>query len=93
VVQELGGKSANIILTDADLEKAVTGGVLRTFWNTGQSCQAPTRMLDHSSQKEAAATIARRTAESVKVGDPLDPVTARRRWLREARAPACNEGA
>jgi hypothetical protein len=42
--------------------------------------------------KEAAAAIARRTAESVKVGDPLDPATARRRWLREARAPACNEG-
>jgi aldehyde dehydrogenase (NAD+) len=75
VVQELGGKSANIILTDADLEKAVTGGVLRTFWHPGQSCQAPTRMLVHGSQKEAAAAIARRTAESVKVGDPLDPAT------------------
>src|SRR3954467_7519413 len=45
VAQELGGKSANIILPDADLDNAVPAGVLRSFTNTGQSCQAPTRML------------------------------------------------
>ena len=49
VAQELGGKSANIILEDADLAKAVPAGVLRCFTNTGQSCQAPTRMLVHRS--------------------------------------------
>ncbi len=75
VAQELGGKSANIILADADLEKAVPAGVLRSFTNTGQSCQAPTRMLVHRSQRDDAVAIAKRTAETVRVGDPLDPKT------------------
>ena len=75
VAQELGGKSANIVLPDADLEKAVPAGVLRCFTNTGQSCQAPTRMLVHRSQLEQAAALAQRTAEGVRLGDPLDPQT------------------
>jgi aldehyde dehydrogenase (NAD+) len=75
VTQELGGKSPNIILADADLEKAVPAGVLRSFTNTGQSCQAPTRMFVHRSQRDDAVAIAKRTAESVRVGDPLDPQT------------------
>jgi aldehyde dehydrogenase (NAD+) len=75
VVQELGGKSANILLPDADLEKAVPAGVLRCFTNTGQSCQAPTRMLVHRSQRDAAVALARNAADQVKVGDPLDPKT------------------
>jgi aldehyde dehydrogenase (NAD+) len=75
VVQELGGKSANILLPDADLEKAVPAGVLRCFTNTGQSCQAPTRMLVHRSQRDAAIDLARKSADQVKVGDPLDPKT------------------
>jgi len=75
VAQELGGKSANIVLPDADLDKAVPAGVLRCFTNTGQSCQAPTRMLVHRSQIEEAAAIARRAVESVRLGDPLDPQT------------------
>jgi aldehyde dehydrogenase (NAD+) len=75
VTQELGGKSANIILPDADLGKAIPAGVLRCFTNTGQSCQAPTRMLMHSSQREAAVALAKQTAEGVKIGDPLDPET------------------
>jgi aldehyde dehydrogenase (NAD+) len=76
VTQELGGKSPNIILADADLGKAVPAGVLRCFTNTGQSCQAPTRMLVHRSHREAAIALAKRTAENVKLGDPLDPATA-----------------
>jgi aldehyde dehydrogenase (NAD+) len=75
VVQELGGKSANIILASADLEKVVPAGVLRCYTNTGQSCQAPTRMLVHRSQRDAAVLLAKRTAETVKVGDPQDPST------------------
>jgi aldehyde dehydrogenase (NAD+) len=73
VAQELGGKSANVILSDADLEKAVPAGVLRSFTNTGQSCQAPTRMFVHRSQRDAAVAIAARAAETVRVGDPNDP--------------------
>src|SRR5215470_4240995 len=75
VVQELGGKSANIILSDADLEKAIPAGVLRCFTNTGQSCQAPTRMLVHRSQRDAAVALAKKAVDQVKVGDPLDPET------------------
>lgn len=76
VAQELGGKSANIILEDADLAKAVPAGVLRCFTNTGQSCQAPTRMIVHRSQRDTAIALAKQTAEErVKIGDPLDPKT------------------
>jgi aldehyde dehydrogenase (NAD+) len=75
VTQELGGKSANIILADADLEKAVPPGVLRSYNNAGQSCQAPTRMLVHRSQRDAVVAIAKKTAATVRVGDPLDPQT------------------
>jgi aldehyde dehydrogenase (NAD+) len=75
VTQELGGKSANIILTDASLERAVPEGVLKCFGNTGQSCQAPTRMLVHRSQRDVAIALAKQAADKVKVGDPLDPAT------------------
>lgn len=68
--QELGGKSANIILPDADLEAAVTRGVLRCFNNSGQSCNAPTRMLVREDQHERATSIARAAAMTVRVGDP-----------------------
>ena len=75
VAQELGGKSANIILPTADLEAAVRGGVEGCFGNTGQSCDAPTRMFVHRSQHDAALDIARATAEAVVVGDPQDEGT------------------
>jgi aldehyde dehydrogenase (NAD+) len=75
VVQELGGKSANIILSDADLAKAVPGGVLRCFTNTGQSCQAPTRMLVHRSRRHAAIALAAQAADRVRLGEPLDAKT------------------
>jgi aldehyde dehydrogenase (NAD+) len=70
VTQELGGKSANIILDDADFEKAIARGVFHVCNNSGQSCNAPTRMLVPDSRMEEAATIARATAEKVNVGDP-----------------------
>jgi aldehyde dehydrogenase (NAD+) len=70
VAQELGGKSANIILDDADLEQAVVGGVRNCFTNSGQSCNAPTRMLVSRKRHDEAVQIAKATAEAMKVGDP-----------------------
>ena len=75
VAQELGGKSANIILPDADLEQAVSQGVMGCFGNTGQSCDAPTRMLVPADKHDAALEIARRTALAVITGDPRDEAT------------------
>jgi aldehyde dehydrogenase (NAD+) len=70
VAQELGGKSPNIILDDADLKQAVTGGVRSCFTNSGQSCNAPTRMLVPRARHSEAVQIAKAAAEAVKVGDP-----------------------
>jgi aldehyde dehydrogenase (NAD+) len=75
VAQELGGKSANIILESAPLEKAVVSGVRTMFSNSGQSCNAPSRMLVPSSRYEEAVAIAVATAEKTVVGDPLDEAT------------------
>jgi aldehyde dehydrogenase (NAD+) len=71
ITQELGGKSANIILEDADLEKAVTEGVQACFRNTGQSCDAPTRMLVPRAWMGRAVAAAKSAAEAIQVGDPL----------------------
>ncbi len=70
VAQELGGKSANIILDDADFGRSVKGGVRACFINSGQSCNAPTRMLVPRSRLAEAAAIAKETAATVVVGDP-----------------------
>ena len=75
VTQELGGKSANIVLDDANLEKVVSGGVRSCFLNSGQSCNAPTRMLVSRTQHDAAVKIARATAETFRVGDPFGDST------------------
>jgi len=72
VSQELGGKSPNVILPDADLKAAVEHGVEFCFGNVGQSCDAPSRMLVHRDQYEEAVSIAKAFAESVKVGNPLE---------------------
>jgi aldehyde dehydrogenase (NAD+) len=70
VHQELGGKSPNILLDDADFERAVKAGVLHVFENSGQSCNAPTRMLVPASRLAEVEAIAKKTAEGVTVGDP-----------------------
>ncbi len=70
VAQELGGKSANIILDDADFSKAVAQGVQSCFMNSGQSCNAPTRMLVPASRHDEVVEMAVAAAEQVKVGDP-----------------------
>jgi aldehyde dehydrogenase (NAD+) len=75
VALELGGKSANVILPDADLAKAVKVGVGNCYLNSGQTCTAWTRMLVHSSQYDEAVKIAAETAETYTVGDPYDENT------------------
>ena len=72
VSQELGGKSANIILRDADIAQAVFDGVIYCMDNSGQSCNAPTRMLVPNETMKIAIEAARRAAESLKIGDPAD---------------------
>ena len=67
---ELGGKGANIIFSDCDVEKAVKRGALHCFNNTGQSCNAPTRMLVQREIYEKAIEIARETAENTEVNEP-----------------------
>jgi aldehyde dehydrogenase (NAD+) len=71
VHQELGGKSSNIILDDvADLEKSVKGGAGHCFLNSGQSCNAPTKMLVSSKNYDKAVEVAVMTAKNTTVGDP-----------------------
>ena len=71
VHQELGGKSANIILPDADVKTAVDAGLRSVAMNSGQSCNAPTRMLVPNARMAEAIEAARATAAALKVGDPL----------------------
>jgi aldehyde dehydrogenase (NAD+) len=75
VAQELGGKSANIILDDADLKAAVIGGVHACYTNAGQNCQSPTRMLIPRAQRDAAFEAAREAVDTIRLGDPLDPAS------------------
>lgn len=75
VHQELGGKSANLLLDDADFETAVTKGVNSCFNNSGQSCNAPTRMLVPASRHDEAVEIARRAAAAYRVGPADAPET------------------
>lgn len=72
VTQELGGKSPNIVLDDAEFENSVRAGVTNMMLNTGQSCNAPSRMLVPKSRMAEAVAVAREAAEQVKVGDPDD---------------------
>jgi aldehyde dehydrogenase (NAD+) len=71
VAQELGGKSPNIILDDAELEAAVKTGVELCFGNSGQSCDSPTRMLVPEERHDEALAIAKQAAEGLVTGDPL----------------------
>ena len=72
VTQELGGKSPNIIFEDADLEVAVRSGVTNMMGNTGQSCNAPSRMLVQASVYDRAVQIAKQAAEKIKVAQPTE---------------------
>jgi betaine-aldehyde dehydrogenase len=72
VALELGGKSASIILDDADFEKAVRSSVSNCYFNSGQTCSAHTRLLVPQDRQEEAARIAKETAESFTLGDPTE---------------------
>ena len=86
VAQELGGKSANIILDDANLEEAVGRDAFGMCMNSGQSCNAATRMLVPNSKMEEAKAIAKASMEAVSVGDPtsdgtkIGPVVSEAQW-------------
>jgi aldehyde dehydrogenase (NAD+) len=75
VHQELGGKSPNVLLEDADFERAVKQSVLHVFQNSGQSCNAPTRMLVPEAKLAEVEAIAKRVAAAVVVGDPSSQQT------------------
>jgi aldehyde dehydrogenase (NAD+) len=90
VAQELGGKSPNIILEDADMKSAVGGGVKHVMQNSGQSCNAPTRMLVPAGKMDEVIVIAREAAESTTVGDPngnaqMGPVVNKSQWEKIQR--------
>ena len=86
VTQELGGKSANIILDDADLQASVGGGVTSMMMNSGQSCNAPSRMLVPQKLHDKSLEIAAAAAQGVVVGDPatdgttIGPVVNETQW-------------
>lgn len=75
VAQELGGKSANIILPDADFSRAVKGGVRLAMFNSGQACNGPTRMLIPRQHQQEIEEIVIKTVEGIVVGDPQDDKT------------------
>jgi aldehyde dehydrogenase (NAD+) len=75
VALELGGKSANVVLDDADLATAVKVGVGNAFLNSGQTCTAWTRMLVHRSRYDEALALVAKAADGYRLGDPFDPAT------------------
>jgi aldehyde dehydrogenase (NAD+) len=75
VHQELGGKSPNVLLEDADFERAVKQSVLHVFQNSGQSCNAPTRMLVPAAKLAEVEAIAKRITQTMVVGDPASDQT------------------
>jgi aldehyde dehydrogenase (NAD+) len=101
VAQELGGKSANILLDDADFEKAVASGASDMFENTGQSCDAPSRMLVPKDRMDEAAAIAAKVAAETVVGNPREegvavgPVVSDMQWnkIQDLIQKGIDEGA
>ncbi len=91
VALELGGKSANVILEDADFERAVPDGVSKAFLNSGQTCSALTRMLVPRARLAEAEALASDAAEKLTVGDPfakgtrLGPLVSKAQWDRVQR--------
>jgi acyl-CoA reductase-like NAD-dependent aldehyde dehydrogenase len=101
VALELGGKSPNILLEDADFERAIADGVSKCFLNSGQTCSALTRMLVPRSRLAEAEGIAAAVAQQFKPGDPFDPATTlgplvsedQRDKVREYISKGTDEGA
>ena len=100
VCLELGGKSANIVLSDADLEKAARWNIERGFFNTGQSCHSPSRLLVHESHVEGILPFLVDEIGRIRVGDPRDPGTtqgplvnaAQFEWLAEPHPDRSGRG-
>ena len=98
---ELGGKSPNLIMEDVDLEKAIKMGMTQCFFNTGQSCSAPTRMLVPENLHDQALAIAKNAAESMITGNPdsedtfLGPISNKTQYekVQELIAAGIEEGA
>jgi len=98
---ELGGKSPNLIMEDVDLEKAIKMGMTQCFFNTGQSCSAPTRMLVPEKLHDQALAIAKTAAESMITGNPnsedtfLGPISNKTQYekVQELIAAGIEEGA
>lgn len=88
VTQELGGKSPNVLLPDADFERVVPLGVMAAFRNVGQSCSAPTRMIVPRAKLAEVEAIARATVDAIVIGDPdkdetvLGPIANRAQFQR-----------
>ena len=101
VVQELGGKSPNVFLDDADFEQGIAKGVLAGMRNVGQSCSAPTRLLVPASRLAEAEALAVQAVAGIRVGDPQDEQTtmgpianaAQFRRVQEMIAVGIDEGA
>jgi aldehyde dehydrogenase (NAD+) len=101
VSQELGGKSPNVILDDADMSEAVKVGVFAAFLNAGQTCNAPTRMIVPQSKIKEAAEIAKSVADGIVVGNPRDekteigPVVSKIQWdkIQDLIKKGIDEGA
>ena len=100
VHQELGGKSANILMPDADFAAAVPAGVRAVIHNSGQSCNAPTRMLVPTERMDEVIGLAKAAAESARAGDPttnpdLGPVVSRAQYdkIQDLIAQGVEEGA
>ncbi|MEG1452816.1 aldehyde dehydrogenase family protein [Brevundimonas sp.] len=100
VHQELGGKSANIVLPDADIAKAVTAGVDHIMNNSGQSCNAPTRMLVPRDRMDEVKAAAKAAVDAITVGDPqgdvrMGPVVSETQWtkIQDLIAKGMEEGA
>jgi len=90
VHQELGGKSPNILLEDADIEAAVTGGINAVMTNSGQSCRAPTRMIVPNKLMDQVSKIAKEVVENWAPGDPkqdsrMGPVISDQAWEKIQR--------
>ena len=98
---ELGGKSPNLIMEDVDLEKAIKMGMTQCFFNTGQSCSAPTRMLVPENLHDQALAIAKTAAENMITGNPdsedtfLGPISNKTQYekVQELIAAGIEEGA
>ncbi len=100
VHQELGGKSPNIVLDDADFGKAVTESVFRLMLNSGQSCHAPTRLLVPATRMDEVKAIAAQAVAAITVGDPttdvyMGPVVSQKQWdtIQSYIRTGLNEGA